>query len=388
MPFYVALIAAPLLLDLCAVVAFVAARIFNRGSVARYRGMATVAVWITMRSIFGVIAPEQFAAALGAGTSGALFAAAAYEFWLGRGEVLPGRRPMIGTLGAYALSLFLLALQFASATNYVPLPSDGWLGAVNFVGLVYALGVTVFLSLMLKGRSEEKFKIAALVDPLTGLANRRAFMDRAQRVCDRGGNDAGPVALLSFDLDRFKSINDTFGHATGDQVLRAFADVLSSTLRPTNILARLGGEEFVAVVPGADNEAAVAIASRIRVAFQNTAQFVDGQKIEATVSVGVATNDGQMCDVSDLLASADGAMYEAKNAGRNRVVQDCLATISSGSPDIDGWARAPKSLRWSKTFGRMTTALAILENTEVSKNVVADIVGHKNLVFRLGARWR
>jgi diguanylate cyclase (GGDEF)-like protein len=321
LPFYVSNITAPLLLDLCAVLAFVAARVFNRGSIDPYRVVASVAAWVILLIITGIFTREQFAAALGVGISGGIYAAAAVEFWLGRKEELRGRLPIMGILISFSISLFLLALQFATASKYSPAPSSmSLLGVINFVGFLYALGVTTFLIIMLKGRNEEKYRVSALVDPLTGLGNRRAFMDRAQRMFDRHGHDASPVALLAFDLDRFKRINDTFGHATGDQVLCVFADVLSSALRSSNIVARIGGEEFVAVVPGASDEAAVAIASRIADAFQNAAQFLDGQKIEATVSVGVASNGGRMCNVVDVLASADGALYQAKNAGRNRVV--------------------------------------------------------------------
>jgi len=320
LPFYVSNITAPLLLDLCAVLAFVAARVFNRGSIDPYRVVASVAAWVTLLIITGIFTREQFAAALGVGISGGLYAAAAVEFWLGRTEKLPGRKSIMGILASFSISLFLLALQFATASKYSPAAAMSLLGVINFVGFLYALGVTTFLIIMLKGRNEEKYRVSALVDPLTGLGNRRAFMDRAQRMFDRHGHDASPVALLAFDLDRFKRINDTFGHATGDQVLRVFADVLSSALRSSNIVARIGGEEFVAVVPGASDEAAVAIAGRIANAFQNAAQFLDGQKVEATVSAGVATNGGRMCNVADVLASADGALYQAKNAGRNRVV--------------------------------------------------------------------
>jgi diguanylate cyclase (GGDEF)-like protein len=319
-PFYVSHIGAPLLLDLCAVLAFVAARIFNRGSIDPYRVIASVAAWFGLLVIVGIYTREQFAAAFGVGISGGLYAAAAVQFWLGRKEELHGRMPIIGVLVSFSIALFLLALQFATTSKYSPAPSVSLLGVINFVGFVYALGVTIYLVIMLKGRNEERYRISALVDPLTGLGNRRAFMDRAQRMFDRQGHDGSPVALLAFDLDRFKRINDTFGHATGDRVLCVFADVLSSALRSTNILARIGGEEFVAVVPGVSDEAAVAIAGRIANAFQDAAQFLDGQKIEATVSVGVATNCGRMCNVADVLASADAALYQAKNAGRNRVV--------------------------------------------------------------------
>jgi diguanylate cyclase (GGDEF)-like protein len=336
LPFYVSHILAPLLLDLCAVLVFVAARVFNRGSIDPYRVIASVAAWFALLVIAGIYSREQFAAVLGVGISGGLYATAAGEFWLGRNEELRGRLPIMGLLVSFSIALFLLALQFATASKYSPAPSIGLLGIINFVGLLYAVGVTTFLVIMLKGRNEEKYRISALVDPLTGLGNRRAFMDRAQRMFDRHGHDGSPVALLAFDLDRFKRINDTFGHATGDQVLRVFADVLSSALRSSNIVARIGGEEFVAVVPGASDEAAVAIAGRIANAFQDAAQFLDGQKIEATVSVGVATNCGRMCNVADVLASADGALYEAKNAGRNRVV---LAGGESVAPPVNNVVR-------------------------------------------------
>jgi diguanylate cyclase (GGDEF)-like protein len=302
------------------VLAFVAARVFNRGSIDPYRVIASAVAWVTLQIVAGIFTREQFAAAVGVGISGILYAAAALEFWVGRAEKLRGRMSIMGVLISYSVSLFLLALQFVTASKYAPMASMSLLGVINFVGLLYALGVTTFLIMMLNGRNEEKHRISALVDPLTGLGNRRAFMDRAQRMFDRHGHDASPVALLAFDLDRFKRINDTFGHATGDRVLCVFADVLSSALRSSNIVARIGGEEFVAVVPGASDEAAVAIAGRIANAFQDAAQFLDGQKIEATVSVGVATNGGRMCNVADVLASADGALYQAKNAGRNRVV--------------------------------------------------------------------
>jgi diguanylate cyclase (GGDEF)-like protein len=131
--------------------------------------------------------------------------------------------------------------------------------------------------------------------------------------------DARPVALLVFDLDRFKRINDTFGHAMGDRILRVFADILLKAQRPTDITARIGGEEFVAMLPNAGEQAAIAIANRIREAFQSEALFIDGQRIVATVSVGIAACAGRPSDAVDMLAKADSALYRAKNDGRNRV---------------------------------------------------------------------
>jgi diguanylate cyclase (GGDEF)-like protein len=320
LPFFVSNIAAPLLLDLSAPFSFVAARVFSRGSIDRYRVAGAVAAWMALLIGSGVFASEHLAAALGVATSAGFYAAAALELLFERGEELRGRIPLIGIVTLYAIALFMLAGQFALATDFVPVATPGWLGAVQFIGLVYALAVSLFLTMMLNNRTEKKYIAEALTDPLTGLANRRAFMDRSQRMLDRQGRDRQPVSLLAFDLDRFKQINDTFGHAMGDRVLRTFAEVLVGVLRPVDLGARIGGEEFVVLALGIDSQAAVAIANRIRDAFQRTALFVEGQRIGATVSVGIAARSGEACTVTDILAEADAALYRAKNEGRNRVV--------------------------------------------------------------------
>jgi diguanylate cyclase (GGDEF)-like protein len=139
-------------------------------------------------------------------------------------------------------------------------------------------------------------------------------------VIDRQTRDGQPVALLAFDLDRFKQINDTLGHAMGDQVLCIFAGVLQATMRPGDLVARIGGEEFVAMTAGPDHQAVVAIANRIREGFQKAALYVDGERIGATVSVGIAARDGGPCDLLGMLAEADAALYRAKNDGRNCVM--------------------------------------------------------------------
>jgi diguanylate cyclase (GGDEF)-like protein len=327
LPFLLANVLGPLFLNLSAPCAFIAAKVFDRGSIARYRMTGFVVAWVAAVGLTGALASERMAAALGAGTAACIYLAAVRSLWVGRGEALRGRMPLIGIVTTYAVSLFVLVPQFVLADNFAPIAAVGWLGVIEFVGLVYSVGVTLFLTMMLGSRSEKRYLTAALTDPLTGLPNRRAFMDRAQRVLDRRGRDGHPVALLAFDLDRFKSINDTFGHAAGDKVLRIFADVLSASLRPTNVIARIGGEEFVAVLGGADGQAAVAIANRVREALEAVAQFVDGQRIGATVSVGIAVTDGLESTVVDMMQEADAALYRAKDEGRNRVV---LAHASPG----------------------------------------------------------
>jgi diguanylate cyclase (GGDEF)-like protein len=160
--------------------------------------------------------------------------------------------------------------------------------------------------------------------------NRRAFMDRAQRMFDRSQRDEVPISLLAFDLDRFKQINDKFGHPTGDHVLRIFADVLARTLRPADTAGRIGGEESAVALTGCSIQAALAIATRIRSAFQDDARFVNGHRVGATVSVGAATAPEHGCSLTDIISSADDALYRAKDLGRNRVA---AAQRDSGNPD-------------------------------------------------------
>ena len=323
-------IVAPLILDVSAACTWAATRIFNRGSVERYPLVVAVGAWISIIIVTGATGHERLAAALGLGISASLYAAGANEFWLARSERLRGRWPMIFLLCLYAVSVFLLAVEVCLIRPLLETPSNSWLGAINFIGLVYAGGSAISLVTMLKDRSEIKHRAAALVDSLTGLANRRAFMESAQRMFDKQAGDDASISVLAFDLDRFKKINDTFGHPTGDHVLRIFADVVSRTVKPTDIAGRVGGEEFAVALLGCSMDAALAIARQIRGTFQEGAHSVDGRRVGATVSVGVATAPEHGANLAEIIASSDGALYRAKELGRNRVI---LAARNSLVPD-------------------------------------------------------
>lgn len=160
----------------------------------------------------------------------------------------------------------------------------------------------------------------SLTDPLTALANRRAFDLALDEQTARSCTEQRAGCLAMFDLDHFKSINDRFGHASGDVVLRAFSDLLRSTLRTSDLVARYGGEEFVAILDGATLEQAELVCERVRANFAETPCIShDGRTIRATVSVGVAPIiPGTTTD--QLLRMADQALYNAKAAGRNRLV--------------------------------------------------------------------
>ena len=151
-------------------------------------------------------------------------------------------------------------------------------------------------------------------DPLTGLRNRRAFIDRLEEEVQRSHRTGRALALAFIDVDFFKSYNDEFGHLAGDAVLRRMGELFRRSTRATDFVARYGGEEFAVILPDTDAEGAIVLGERLRRAVERET-WPDRQ---VTVSVGVATV-GQGDDPSTLLGAADAALYEAKTGGRNRI---------------------------------------------------------------------
>ena len=163
---------------------------------------------------------------------------------------------------------------------------------------------------------------AAAHDPLTQVLNRGGFLARAHALLASPGL-CGPVAVLMMDIDFFKKVNDTHGHAAGDEVLVKFARLAAGCLRSGDVLGRLGGEEFAVLLPGCAVEDARAIAQRICDAFAaEPIALPGGERLHATVSIGLAWRAGADAPVDALLSSADAALYRAKHDGRNRVVLD------------------------------------------------------------------
>ncbi len=170
----------------------------------------------------------------------------------------------------------------------------------------------------------------ALTDSLTGLFNRRYLSAHLPRLLDRSGGNNKPVSALLFDIDHFKVVNDTWGHGVGDEVLKEVAQRASRNLRNFDLVARLGGEEFVVIMPDTDGSQAMAVAERLRrrIAEEAFAVTAPVGKIDVTISIGVAVADGSLDadgkpESGDaLLRRADTALYQAKRSGRNRVVAD------------------------------------------------------------------
>jgi two-component system cell cycle response regulator len=162
----------------------------------------------------------------------------------------------------------------------------------------------------------------ALTDVLTGLFNRRYVMSHLDRLVARSGEQKKHFGLLMLDIDHFKRINDTYGHAGGDMILKEFAQRITRHLRSFDLAARIGGEEFVVVLPDIDLATATSVASRLCGIVADEPMHVGGtggQKVDVTVSVGVTIGGEVDEPVDALLKRADEALYRAKNSGRNRV---------------------------------------------------------------------
>ncbi len=187
--------------------------------------------------------------------------------------------------------------------------------------LLYIVGTAFIVVVMAKEHAVLLHKTAAVTDPLTGLFNRRGYQEAAQRLIETQARKGEPVTVLMFDLDHFKSINDRFSHQVGDETLRVFAKTAGRNMRTADILGRLGGEEFSAILPGG-LDVAFGVAERVRAAFDISGEEISNFLVRATVSIGAASAPAAGADLAVLTARADAALYRAKSHGRNRVVAD------------------------------------------------------------------
>jgi two-component system, cell cycle response regulator len=170
--------------------------------------------------------------------------------------------------------------------------------------------------------ANQQLRQLSITDGLTGLFNHRHVHELLHEEHERAKRSGEPLAVVMLDLDRFKQLNDTHGHPTGDVVLGETARLLRENAREVDMIGRYGGEEFIAILPGADEDAAIHYAERVRGAVEQFVYRDAGKEIHMTLSAGVASGDPLDFDAPDeLIKQADRALYEAKDSGRNRIVR-------------------------------------------------------------------
>jgi diguanylate cyclase (GGDEF)-like protein len=208
----------------------------------------------------------------------------------------------------------------------------GTVCAVDFKPRKFSVeDLNILTSLAAIAMDEIELRNRAATDDLTGVFSRRTFKEEGTRALALAHRHKHPLSCIILDIDHFKAINDTHGHPAGDEVLFAAANTCRKYMRQTDLLGRLGGEEFGILLPHTDGRSAMRVAEKLRKGIEGLAVAVEGATILLTASFGVATLNGAIKDIDTLIANADSALYEAKAAGRNRIVGKHVAQQDDGS---------------------------------------------------------
>jgi diguanylate cyclase (GGDEF)-like protein len=255
----------------------------------------------------------------------------AWDYWLGRAEARLAI-PLLTVLYVLTGLSFVpcAVLLLLDGEWRLPQAPSNWAEDLNIVICLLTLSGIGALSLALnQARLARGHKRDAETDPLTGLLNRRALLSRLS------GDVRGPAALIIFDMDHFKTTNDVHGHLAGDEVLRSFGKILTLSCRPKGLAARLGGEEFALLLPGASLVTAAKLADGVRRRLAKRHFSGNGGSFTSTVSAGVAWSEETVIDFDALLRDADKALYAAKRNGRDRVA------ISADDTELLADSRSP-----------------------------------------------
>jgi diguanylate cyclase (GGDEF)-like protein len=328
-------------------------RLFHGRRLLPVAAFAGVFVWLILCQLPMFSAGSHARIGLGAVVVATYTFFIAFELRRERRKTLYSRTAAVVVPGVHAaMFLMPLVMQFILPERY----AGEWISIFTLETMLYAVGTAFLVLLMVKDNDVSVYRNAASIDHLTGLLNRRAFLDAARGLSARRGDRGEPVTMFMLDLDHFKVINDRFGHAVGDETLRTFAEVARTNMRENDIIGRLGGEEFAVIVPESI-EFAARIAERLRAGFAEAGVTIGGHAIGATVSIGAATSCDPEADIHGLLARADAALYRAKHDGRNRVCIDDTLPPSRKTGPAAGEQSEPVRLAPAKVrAGRVNSA--------------------------------
>ena len=306
----------------------IAAMAFNRKPVAAWVPLAGPTVWLAACSVPALYANFDARVIVLSTIASVYYFAAARAFAVRDG--LLTRLPMTVVLIAHgAFVLFRIPFILTDGVAGISLAGAGWFGMATLEAVIF-IQLTAFLMVSLtKERVESRLRAAALTDELTGLANRRAFFERGEAAVAQALRNGSPLAVAVFDLDRFKDINDRHGHPIGDVVLQAFARATARRLRGGDFVARLGGEEFAAVLLDTDGERAALVALQVNLAFEAAVTEMACADLAGSASAGVATLSSALPSLEALLSAADRALYEAKAMGRGQVRLSATADLKA-----------------------------------------------------------
>lgn len=295
-----------------------AARVFHGRAPSIGGLLAGAALWSAASFLSDPLSAEM-QMTLGAGIVAAYAALTAAELARERRKAMRARWPalIVPLLHGAVLMLPIIISDVMHTQGMATNMRGLWIAVFAVELVLYAVGTVFIIFILVSERVVAAHKTAASMDPLTGLLNRRGFSEATARLMEREAGAGRPITVMIFDIDHFKSVNDRFGHATGDEVLKLFSETVVANLRATDLIGRVGGEEFAALLPCGMDEAVTA-AERVREAFQDSGVAIDDEPLATTVSIGLAGGPADT-ELEVLMASADAALYQAKRGGRNQV---------------------------------------------------------------------
>lgn len=296
--------------------AWIGALRFNQRPVPSRFMVAILAVWIVFwgTPLFDIWPAGR--ALVASSLAAVLLLMATLEFR--RGEPFAARVPLLVLLGFHTAIAFIRMPLVVGLLPSGSMPMESpWISLFALEGMIAVQAYSILVLALVNERLERRLRHAADTDVLTGIFNRRAFLAEGQSRLDACRQAGKPFGVVLFDLDDFKMVNDSYGHPTGDAVLRAFGQAMRDCLSPDDVAGRLGGEEFALALPNMEGRAAMAMARRVLDRFTLHAVNATEHDLRCTASGGIASSAGGEDGLEALLGDADRALYDAKREGDN-----------------------------------------------------------------------